>query len=77
MERGIQPEKHGMPRRSADPNSEIHKEILTLAAAATDSVFWVDEALLDANAGTDISIKNLEPPSNWKDWEQYDEYDHK
>ena len=77
MQRGIHPEEQGVPQRNADRNSAIYKEILTLAAAAADTVFWVDEAKLDPNVGIGLSIKYLEPPSNWKDWEQYDEYDHK
>ena len=75
--RGLAPEKSGILRKPHDPVSKCFQELLLRAADSADRMYAVSESMLDKNPCLGKSIRTLEPPSNWKNWENYNLYENK
>ena len=64
-------------RKPKDPVAKCFKEILIRAAESADRMYAVSESMLDKNPCIGKSIRMLEPPSNWINWENFNLYQNK
>ena len=57
--------------------AKCFKEILIRAAESANRMYAVSESMLDKNPCIGKSIRMLEPPSNWINWENFNLYQNK